>query len=99
MLEAKYFVFVVESEDDSEDRFEIRRSFRPIVKFFVDKKDAEEWLQRKYHKYDLCPDEFTGRCLAAWKGGYYNKKVKIALFGISTDGQFTMPKEYVVHVE
>ena len=100
VMEAKYFVCVVETEDTSEDRFEIRMSFRPIIKFFGSKKAAEEWVNKKGAKYNLVPDEFSGRCLAAWKGKRGNRKeVKIALFKISPDGVFTMPKEWAIYLE
>lgn len=45
MEETKYFIIAMEVEDSSE-RFELNRSFRPIVKFFGSKKVAEEWLQK-----------------------------------------------------
>ena len=100
MEEAKYFICVVEIEDSSEDRFEIRMSFRPIIKFFGSKKAAEEWAKKKYRRYDLSSDKSTGRCLAAWKGKQGNRKeVKIALFEVSLDGIFTMPKEWAVYLE
>lgn len=101
MEELKYFICVVETEDTSEDRFEIRMSFRPIIKFFGDKKAAEEWLAKKWGKYNLTPDEFSGRCLAAWKGkrGNGRKEVKIGLFKVSNEGIFTMPKEWALYVE
>lgn len=102
MLEAKYFIIAMEVEDSSE-RFELNRSFRPIVKFFGSKKAAEEWLAKKWGKYNLTPDEFSGRCLAAWEGkkssSYGWKKVKIALFEISGKGIFTMPEELARYVE
>lgn len=99
-MEVKYFVIVIEIDDRSEDRFELRRSFRPIIKFFGDKKDAEEWVERRIGRnYDLSPDEFTGRCLAAWKGVRGRNEVKAAIFKISPDGEFTMPKEWAIHVE
>lgn len=98
--EVKYFVCAMEIEDTSEDRFEIRMSFRPIIKFFGSKKAAEEWIAKKWGKYNLTPDEFSGRCLAAWKGKRGNRKeVKIALFKISPDGVFTMPKEWAIYLE
>ena len=102
MLEAKYFVCVFEIEDDSE-KFELSRSFRPIVKFFDSRNAAEEWVQKKGAKYNLAPDEYSGRCLAAWEGkkttGYGWKEVKIALFEISEKGLFTMPEEWARYVE
>ena len=100
-MEEKYFVCAIETEDTSEGRSEIRQSFRPIIKFFGSKKAAEEWTLKKWHKYDLCPDEFTGRCLAAWKGksGNGRKEVKTALFKISPDGVFVMPKEWAIYIE
>ena len=101
MEETKYFIIAVETEDTSEDQFEIRMSFRPVVKFFGSKKAAEEWIEKKGAKYNLAPDEFSGRCLAAWKGkrGNGRKEVKIALFKISPDGVFTMPKEWAIYLE
>lgn len=104
MCEEKYFICAMEIEDESE-RFELNRSFRPIIKFFDSKKAAEEWLVKKWGKYNLVPDEeFSGRCLAAWEGkkdkcygGW--KKVKIGLFEISGKGIFTMPEELVRYVE
>lgn len=104
MEETKYFIIAMEVEDSSE-RFELNRSFRPIVKFFGSKKVAEEWLQKKWGKYNynLAPDEFSGRCLAAWEGKkstvYGWKKVKIGLFEISGKGIFTMPEEWAVYLE
>lgn len=101
--EAKYFIITMEVEDDSE-KFELNRSFRPVVKFFGSKKAAEEWVTKKGAKYNLVPDnEFSGRCLAAWEGkkqGCYGwKKLKAALFEISSKGVFTMPKEWATYVE
>lgn len=97
----KYFVFIIEVEDRSE-RFELNRSFRPVIKFFSSKKAAEEWVTRKGTKYNLVPDKYSGRCLAAWEGkritSYGWKRVKVALFEIS-GGQFTMPPEWVQYVE
>ena len=103
MEEIKYFIFIIEIEDDSE-KFELSRSFRPIVKFFGSRNAAEEWLQKRGTKYNLVPDnEFSGRCLAAWEGkkqGCYGwKKLKAALFEISSKGVFTMPKEWAQYVE
>ena len=89
--------------DDSSERFELNRSFRPIIKFFGSKKAAEEWVGKKWAKYNLAQDEFSGRCLAAWEGkrdkvhGW--AKVKIALFEISTKEIFTMPEEWAQYVE
>ena len=102
MEEAKYFIFIVKTEDNSEDRFEMIRSFRPIIKFFGSKKDAEEWVAKKGTKYNLVPDEFSGRCLAAWKGKKGGDrrnwtKVKVALFKVST-GQFTQPEGLAIYV-
>lgn len=100
MEELKYFICAVETEDTSEDRFEIRMSFRPIIKFFGSFSAAEEWAKKKYRRYDLSSDKYTGRCLAAWKGKQGNRKeVKIALFEVSLDGIFTMPKEWAVYLE
>ena len=101
MEEVKYFIIAVETEDTSEDRFEIRKSFRPVIKFFGSKKAAEEWVFKKWGN-NLTPDEFKGRCLAAWKGkkGYYGwKEVKIGLFEISPDGVFVMPKVWAIYLE
>nr|WP_278860834.1 hypothetical protein [Catenibacterium mitsuokai] len=102
MLEEKYFVCAMEIEDSSE-RFELNRSFRPIIKFFGSKKAAEEWIDKKWGKYNLAPDEFSGRCLAAWEGkkttGYGWKKVKAAIFKISSKDIFTMPEEWAQYVE
>lgn len=100
LKEVKYFVIVTEIDNRSEDRFELRKSFRPIVKFFSDKKDVEEWVEKRIGRnYDLIQDEFSGRCLAAWKGSRGRNEVKVALFEISPDGEFTMPKEWAIHVE
>ena len=103
MLEAKYFICAMEIKDESE-RFELNRSFRPIIKFFDSKKAAEEWLVKKWGN-NLAPDEeFSGRCLAAWEGkkdkcyGGWTK-VKAALFEISAEGIFTMPEEWALYVE
>lgn len=89
--------------EDSSERFELNRSFRPIIKFFDSKKDAEEWIGKKWAKYNLDPDEFSGRCLAAWEGKkvrcYGWTKVKVALFEISGKDIFTMPKEWAQYVE
>lgn len=102
MEEAKYFLLIVKVEDNSE-QFNLNRSFRPIVKFFGTKKGAEEWVTKKGAKYNLTPEEFSGRCLAAWEGkksnGYGWKKLKVALFKISEEGVFTMPKEWACYVE
>lgn len=102
-MEEKYFVLAMEIEDDSE-RFELNRSYRPIIKFFGSKKAAEEWINKKWGKYNLSQDEFSGRCLAAWEGkkdkcygGW--KKVKVALFEVSNKGVFTMPEEWARYVE
>ena len=101
-MEEKYFVCVFEIEDTSE-RFELNRSFRPVIKFFGSKKAAEEWIEKKGAKYHLTPDEFSGRCLAAWEGkkttAYGWKEVKIGLFKISGKGIFTMPEEWAQYVE
>ena len=102
-MEEKYFICAMEIEDCSE-RFELNRSFRPIIKFFGCKKAAEEWVVKKWGKYNLAPDdEFSGRCLAAWEGkkvGCYGwKKVKIALFKISGKDIFIMPEEWAQYVE
>ena len=102
-MEVKYFVLSLEVEDNSE-KFELNRSFRPVVKFFGSRKAAEEWITKKGAKYNLVPDEeFSGRCLAAWEGKkqscYGWKKLKVALFEVSSKGLFTMPKEWVVYVE
>lgn len=100
MEDTKYFVFIVKTEDTSEDQFEIRKSFRPIVKFFGSFSAAEEWITKKGAKYNLTPDEFSGRCLAAWKGSYHGwKEIKIGLFEISPDGVFVMPKEWAIYIE
>ena len=100
--EAKYFICAMEIEDDSE-RFELNRSFRPVIKFFGSKKEAEEWVAKKWGKYNLAPDDFSGRCLAAWEGKksicYGWKKVKVALFEISGKDIFTMPEEWAQYVE
>ena len=104
MLEEKYLVCAMEIEDSSE-RFELNRSFRPIIKFFGSKKAAEEWIDKKWGKYNLAPDEeFSGRCLAAWEGKKSKcyggwKKVKAALFEISSKDIFTMPEEWAQYVE
>lgn len=101
-MEEKYFTFITEVEDNSE-QFNLNRSFRPIVKFFGTKKGAEEWIAKKGAKYNLVPDKFSGRCLAAWEGKRKKnngwKRVKVALFKISEEGVFTMPKEWVHYVE
>lgn len=103
MEELKYFLLIVKVEDSSE-RFELNRSVRPVVKFFSSKNAAEEWVTKKGAKYNLAPEEFSGRCLAAWEGKQAKsyggwKRVKVALFKISEEGVFTMPKEWVHYVE
>ena len=103
MEETKYFICAMEIEDCSE-RFELNRSFRPIIKFFDSKNAAEEWIGKKWAKYNLAPDEFSGRCLAAWEGKKSKcyggwKKVKAALFEISSKDIFTMPEEWAQYVE
>ena len=45
MLEEKYFVCAMEIEDSSE-RFELNRSFRPIIKFFGSKRLPKNGLTR-----------------------------------------------------
>ena len=101
-METKYFICAMEIEDSSV-QFSPNRSFRPFITFFGRKKAAEEWVAKKWGKYNLAPDEFSGCCLAAWEGkkvGCYGwTKVKVALFEISGKDIFTMPEEWAQYVE
>lgn len=98
----KYFVFIVKTKDTSLD-YTLSRKVLPIVKFFSNRKAAEEWLFKVGRKYNLEQDKFSGRCLAAWKGRIENssgwEELRAGLFKFSEEGHFIMPSEKVFYAQ